>query len=50
MECAMSKLFTLADLRLVMQFLYPDVEHDMDDKENYEHPMTAVGLVLLAAR
>jgi hypothetical protein len=45
----MSKLFSVADLRLVMQFLYPDVENDRDDNENYEHPMTAVGLVLLSA-
>jgi hypothetical protein len=40
------KLFTGRDLLLVMQFLYPDVD---DDQEPYEHPMTAVGVVLLSA-
>jgi hypothetical protein len=48
MECAMSRLFRVADLRLVMQFLYPDIEDDRDDEENCEHPITAVGLVLLS--
>ncbi len=42
----MGKLFTGRDLLLVMQFLYPDVD---DDQEPYEHPMTAVGVVLLSA-
>jgi len=42
----MGKLFTGKDLLLVMQFLYPDVD---DDLEHYEHPMTAVGVVLLSA-
>ena len=45
----MSKLFTVADLRLVMQFLYPDDEDDRDEEENCEHPMTAVGVVMLSA-
>jgi hypothetical protein len=43
------KLFTIADLLCVMQFLYPEVEDERDDDENYEHPMTGVGLVLLSA-
>src|SRR5689334_18604643 len=32
----------------MFQALYPDVEEDRDD-EKCEHPMTAVGLVLLSA-
>ena len=39
---------TVADLRLIMHALFPEVD-DRADPENAEHPMTAVGLVLLSA-
>src|SRR6266550_7777465 len=45
----MSKSFTVVDLRPIMQFLYPEVEDERDDDDPYEHPMTAVGIVLLSA-
>ena len=45
----MSKIFTVVDLLSIMQLLYPEVEDDRDDDANYEHPMTAVGVVLLSA-
>jgi hypothetical protein len=41
----MSKRFTVADLRPIMQFLYPEVEDERGDDEPYEHPMTAVGII-----
>ena len=37
------------DLRGVMHAMYPAVEDGRDDKGSYEHPMTAVGIVLLSA-
>jgi hypothetical protein len=43
-----SKIFTTADLQQNMEVLYPDVEDDRKH-EHYEHPMTAVGIVLLSA-
>ena len=45
----MDKVFTVADLRPIMQVMFPAVEDERDDNEKYEHPMTAVGLVLLSA-
>ena len=45
----MDKAFSAADLRPMMQAMYPEVEDDRDDGETYEHPMTAVGMVLLSA-
>ena len=39
---------TMHDLRPIMDDLFPDVD-DRDDPGNPEHPMTAVGLVLLSA-
>lgn len=45
----MDGLFTLATLRPLMQAMFPEVEDERDDNETYEHPMTAVGLVLLSA-
>ena len=45
----MSRSFNLLDLRNIMQFLYPEVEDDREDHDGYEHPLTAVGVVLLAA-
>ena len=44
----MGKALSVADLRPIMQGMYPEVEDDRDDND-YEHPMTAVGLVLLSA-
>lgn len=45
----MDTVFRSVDLRLIMQELFPDVEDDRDDNADYEHPMTAVGIVLLSA-
>ena len=45
----MSKLFGFADLWPVMQAMYPEVEDEREDDDDYEHPMTAVGLILLSA-
>src|SRR5271169_6026064 len=45
----MDKVLTVADLRPIMQVMFPAVEDERDDNEKYEHPMTAVGLVLLSA-
>jgi hypothetical protein len=45
----MSKLLIVSDLRPILQAMYPDVEDGREDHENYEHPMTAVGLVLMSA-
>ena len=45
----MSKLLAVKDLRPILQAMYPDVEDGRDDNENYEHPLTAVGLVLMSA-
>lgn len=33
----------------MMHAMYPDVENGRIDKASYEHPMTAVGIVLLSA-
>lgn len=33
----------------MMQTMFPDVEDDRDDNNPYEHPMTAVGIVLMSA-
>jgi hypothetical protein len=43
------KLLTVADLRQILQTVYPEVENDRDDEGSYDHPMAAVGLVLLSA-
>lgn len=48
-DTTLSKLLAAKDLRPIMQAMYPDVEDGREDNENYEHPMTAVGLVLLSA-
>ena len=45
----MGKVLSVADLRSIMQGMYPEVEDDRGNNEPYEHPMTAVGLVLLSA-
>ena len=45
----MSKLFGIADLWPAMQTMYPEVEDEREDDDDYEHPMTAVGLILLSA-
>ena len=42
----MSRLLTLADVRPLMSEMFPDVD---DENQRYEHPMTAVGIVLLSA-
>lgn len=44
----MSKLLILKDLQPFLQAMYPDVEDGRDDDEDYEHPMTAVGLTLMS--
>src|SRR5215471_17850007 len=43
------RLLTLADIRPFIQTMFPSVEDDRDDDGPYEHPMTAVGLVLMSA-
>jgi hypothetical protein len=43
------KLFTVADLRQILQTVYPEVDDDRDEASGYDHPMAAVGLVLLSA-
>ena len=45
----MDKVLCIADLWSVMHSMYPDVEDGREDDENYEHPMTATGMVLLSA-
>ena len=45
----MSKLLAVNDLRPIMQALFPDDEDGREVNKNYEHPMTAVGLVLMSA-
>jgi hypothetical protein len=45
----MNEALKATDLRDIMQVMYPDVENGRDDKASYEHPMTAVGIVLLSA-
>src|SRR5215831_12998755 len=45
----MSHVFKARDLKGMMHSMYPDVEDGRVDKANYEHPMTAVGIVLLSA-
>ena len=44
----MSQLFRVADLRPILQTVYPELE-DERDNDGYDHPMAAVGLVLLSA-
>lgn len=45
----MDKVLTVADFKPFMQAMFPDVEQGRDDNHPYEHPMTAVGLVLMSA-
>jgi hypothetical protein len=45
----MSKELCASDLRQIMRVLYPDVEDGRDDDLAYEHPLTAIGVVLLSA-
>jgi len=45
----MDHVLTAKDLKNLMHVMYPDVEDDRDDKCDFEHPMTAVGIVLLTA-
>lgn len=45
----MDRVLTVADFKPFMQAMFPDVEDDRDDNHPYEHPMTAVGLVLMSA-
>ena len=44
----MSQLFRVVDLRPILQTVYPELEDDRDN-DGYDHPMAAVGLVLLSA-
>jgi hypothetical protein len=44
----MSELLTVADLRPILQVVYPELEDDRN-ADGYDHPMAAVGLVLLSA-
>jgi hypothetical protein len=44
----MDSILTLADFRPFLQIMFPSVEDERDD-DPYEHPMTAVGLVLMSA-
>jgi hypothetical protein len=45
----MDHVLTAKDLKNLMHVMYPDVEDDGDDKCDFEHPMTAVGIDLLTA-
>ena len=45
----MSQSFAVQDLLKAMQFLYPRLEEDREDDFRCEHPLTAVGVVLLTA-
>lgn len=45
----MDNVLTVGDFRPFMQGMFPSIEDDRSDNENYEHPMTAVGLVLMSA-
>ncbi len=44
----MSKLLTVADLQTTLQTVHPELEDDRDN-DGYDHPLAAVGLVLLSA-
>lgn len=44
----MNQVF-VTKLKNLMHVMYPDVVDERDDKGDYEHPMTAVGIVLLTA-
>jgi hypothetical protein len=45
----MDHVLTAKDLKNLMHVMYLDVEDDGDDKCDFEHPMTALGIVLLTA-
>ncbi len=45
----MSRLLTAKDLFAMMHSIYPDIEDGRDDHDTFEHPLTAVGVVLLSA-
>lgn len=45
----MAKVFAVADLRQIMHGMYPEVEDERPDNDPYEHPMTAIGVVVLGA-
>jgi hypothetical protein len=45
----MYKVFVTEVLRPMMQTMFPDVENERSDNNPYEHPMTAVGIVLMSA-
>jgi hypothetical protein len=45
----MSRTLTAKDLFGMMHSLYPGIEDGRDDHDTFEHPLTAVGVVLLSA-
>ncbi len=45
----MDKVFSAADFRPIMHQMFPDVEGGRIDNDGFEHPMTAVGVVLMSA-
>jgi hypothetical protein len=44
----LSRPLTAKDLFGMMHSMYPDIEDRRDDHDTFEHPLTAVGLVLLS--
>lgn len=44
----MSRTLTANDLFGMMHSIYPDIEDGRDDRDTFEHPLTAVGVVLLS--
>jgi hypothetical protein len=45
----MDRVLAVTDFRPFLQFMFPGIEDDRDDNDPFEHPMTAVGLVLMSA-
>jgi hypothetical protein len=45
----MYRVFVTEVVRPMMQTMFPDVENERSDNNPYEHPMTAVGIVLMSA-
>jgi hypothetical protein len=45
----MSRTLTAKDLFGMMHSIYPGIEDGRDDHDTFEHPLTAVGVVLLSA-
>lgn len=44
-----ARLFNIVDLHRAMESMFPGVEDDRSDNHPFEHPLTAVGIVLLTA-